>query len=309
MDRMLQLLRWLCGWSPVLNIPKEDCVAVCGHTSYWDAFIIFFYLQDANVVILTKPQLFTWWSSPILRYLGYIPGPKLEDRGSGGVEQIIKSIQSAKKRPGLPTIFIISPKGTIENRPWRSGYKHIADGLGWPVVPMVIDYSRRIVFFRNENGTEELLKEALSLGCPRVPERSEIPIKITYDPFELLAVVDIVSFSNLTMLPGIIKLFWNGEFLIGALSTYTFYISWLYHRSNESSYAMLDSFLAKCLCTIALVRFYKNITYHFIGTLFLTVWLYYAGTPRDPANSFRGPYVVYHSLFHCVLSYAAYQLV
>ena len=296
------MLRWICGWKPISTIPTEDCVAVYCHTSYWEAFIVFLYSQDAHIITVVKPQLFTWWSSPFLDALGFIPGPKLEDRGSGGVQTIVRQIKAKKKT--RPILFLISPKGTIQNRPWRSGYKYIAAELGWPIVAMVVDYSRRTVVFRR---TSEL-QDALSEGCPRVPSRSEVPIHVTYDPFELIGVVDLVALSNLTMIPAIVLLFIRSDYLTGTLATTVFCVSWLYHSSCEKEYARADSYMAKALIVIALVRYYQSITIHLALTCALAFWLYYAGTPRN-SGEFRGPYVVYHGLYHCVLSYAAYQLV
>ena len=43
---MLKYLRQLLGWKDPINIPQESCVIVCGHTSYWDAFISILYSED-----------------------------------------------------------------------------------------------------------------------------------------------------------------------------------------------------------------------------------------------------------------------
>lgn len=303
--------RWICGWKSAINIPQKDCVSVYCHTSYWEGFILFLYSNDAHIITVLKPQLFTWWSSPFLRRLGYIPGPRLEDRGNGGVQIIINQLLNIKKISTKPVIFLISPKGTIQNRPWRTGYKYIAQGLNWPVIPMRVDYSRRTVVFEEvPNNSMEIddLQNILSLGCPRIPSRSEIDIKISYDPYELLGVIDLVTFSNISMLPAIFHLYSLNDYYTGFLALGVFCTSWCYHSSCEKHYAKFDSIMAKILITFALLKYYRNISIQLVMTCIITFWLYYIGTPRNH-NDFRGTYVVYHSIYHCVLSYAAYQLV
>lgn len=308
---LLGILRWICGWKPPIDLPQRDCVSVYCHTSYWEGFISFLYLNDAHIITVAKPQLFTWWSEPILRRLGCIPGPRLEDRGTGGVQYIINEILRVKKTMNKPIIFLISPKGTIQNRPWRTGYKYIAQGLGWPVIPMRVDYSRRTVIFEevpNKSMEIDDLQHILSYGCPRIPSRSEIPIAITYDPYELLGVIDLVTFSNISMLPAIFHLFASKDYYIGSLASCVFFTSWCYHSSCEKHYMEIDSIMAKILILFAVIRYYMNITIQLACTCIVAFWLYYIGTPRN-SSEFRGPYIVYHSLYHCVLSYAAYQLV
>ena len=265
---IIHILRWICGWKPVVNLPNEDCVSVYCHTSYWEGFILFLYSKDAHIITVLKPQLFTWWSEPILRSLGYIPGPKLEERGSGGVQMIIREIQNAKKKStDKSIIFLISPKGTIQNRPWRSGYKYIAKGLDWPVIPMRVDYSRRTVIFERvtDNSTEiEDLQNILSVGCPRIPSRSEIPINISYDPFELIGVIDLVTFSNVSMFPAIYHLYKINDYFTAILASAVFCTSWCYHSSCEKHYMGIDSIAAKILIVSAVVRYHSNISTNLI---------------------------------------------
>ena len=308
---LLNIIRWICGWKPVINIPTIDCVSVYCHTSYWEGFILFLYSKDANIITVLKPQLFTWYSAPILHSLGYIPGPKLEERGTGGVQTIINQILNIKKTSTKPIIFLISPKGTIQNRPWRTGYKYIAQGLNWPVIPMRVDYSRRTVVFEEvPNNSMEIddLQNILSVGCPRIPNRSEIPINISYDPFELISVIDLVTFSNISMFPAIFYLYKIKDYYTAILASGVFCTSWCYHSSCEKYYMNIDSFMAKILIVFALLRYYNNISINLLMTCVVAFWFYYIGTPRINSE-FRGTYVVYHSIYHCILSYAAYQLV
>lgn len=152
------------------------------------------------------------------------------------------------------------------------------------------------------------LQNILSVGCARIPSNSEIPIRVSYDPFELIGVIDIVTFSNISMLPAILHLYSLRDYFTGFLASCVFCTSWCYHSSCETHYKTVDSYMAKILIIFALLTYNENISIKFLITCIVSLWLYYIGTPRNN-NEFRGPYVVYHSMYHCVLSYAAYQLV
>jgi hypothetical protein len=96
-----------------------------------------------------------------------------------------------------------------------------------------------------------------------------------------------------------------------ALAVTTLIIAFVYHRSKEAIFHSLDAFLAKAL--LALVTTQSVIL---AGPLILCVWptalaaavTYHAGTPRK-AGAVRGPYIVWHSLFHVCAGHLALQLV
>lgn len=299
---MLKFIRYLLGWQDLINVPKENSVVVYCHTSYWEAFIVQLYAKECNVVSVMKPDYFNDFTRPILNWLGFIEGPRLEDRGSGGVKAIAKTL--ALMASERPTLFLISPKGTIHNMPWRTGYEFIAKELGWPVSAMLVDYSRRTIEFKRPLNTMASLKSELGTACPRVPERAEMPITCTYDPFELVCVVDSLIVSNVFMLWPIAKALYFGHGFVALLATASTIMSVAYHASRETQWHEIDSCLAKLLIVYGLISYGVPSTSAAFW-LVAALWLYSAGTPRH-CKDLRGPYVVYHSLFHACISFAAW---
>ena len=82
------------------------------------------------------------------------------------------------------TYFLLSPKGTIARREWRSGYYHIARTLGAPLLAAGLDYEKRSIIVStaiSPDNTEETVKEFLyqKLGdiVPLFPEDEAMPIR------------------------------------------------------------------------------------------------------------------------------------
>lgn len=309
------------GWKNVIECPKENCIALYLHTSYWEAFLVYLYSCEANIIILLKPQLFNWASTPILNYLGYYPAPKLEERGTGSVQKISDLLRHLSSKNSKPTIFLISPKGTIQNKPWRSGYLHIAKNLNWPIKVMLVDYTKRFIEFQdinypqnndhqcnNNNDMHEKYQFALSKACPKTPENAEMKLNCCIDHFELLTVVDLLVISNWAMLFPIYKAFQLQHYFISGLASLVFLASSYYHFWKEECGSFLDKTLTKCLLFISFIFYWKYINMKVISWTIISFWFYYAGTPRIPGYS-RNAYVVYHTLFHCVISFTAMLLI
>jgi 1-acyl-sn-glycerol-3-phosphate acyltransferase len=74
-----------------------------------------------------------------------------------------------------PCALILSPKGSIANRPWRTGYYYIAQECRVPIIAAIIDWHKGIVRFSepisSENPIEQVekeIKKAFALGLPLV---------------------------------------------------------------------------------------------------------------------------------------------
>jgi hypothetical protein len=222
------------------------------------------------------------------------------------VEFLCEGIRKFKE----PAIFFISPKGTIKLREWRSGYKYIAANLGWPVRTGLVDFSRRTFSFgpehqHDEPKLQEKLYDELSSFCPLVPDNSEVPIKVGFDVFELLSIPDIVCLTNVCLMPAVLRAFQIGEYFLAIVSLSSVYVSWLYHASRESKHSDLDSSLAALTIVWGLSRM-RHLTLPFLINSALAALFYKLGTPRLQCNH-RGPYVVYHSLFHVFVGLASWQ--
>ena len=293
------------GWSILDTCPAESCVILYNHTSYWDGLILFLYHREANFIALAKPQIFNRWTKRILYNFGVIPTARLEDRGSNTVNSVIEITKLVKDIPGRPKMIVMSPKGTIYKKEWRTGYFYLADGLQWPIKVALIDYHYRKITVMSPPQTEEELKRALGYAVPKNPEHSEIPITTTYDPFELICFCDIVTISNLAMLPGIWAL--RTYPIMFLLAFTTFCVSWAYHASKETEYKNCDSVLSVVLIVSASLFFFAKLNSNILGCLLVSYLFYWCGSGRSEGP--RGTYIIWHTLFHLSISYTAYKLV
>lgn len=284
------------------------------HTSRWDFLALLLSWPNANVITLVKPQLF---DNPVLAWilarLNCVPAPRLEDRGTHGVARLVEKIQSLKHST-KPTLFCLSPKGTVMPAEWRSGYQHIAQKLGWPVRCASICFETRFIYVgpthdANASDLEAILKYELAVGVPYRPQRSLLFSWRAYDTFEVLAPWDFTTVTLLAFLPALLI---AGP-VVQLVSASALYVSFVYHRNKESRLQVLDSVLAKLSVSIALIYAWQ------MSASWMALWdrlwpfgplaaaLYYAGTPRK-VRGLRGPYIVWHSLFHLAAGALAWNL-
>ena len=313
MGSMIAYLRYALGWNEPTNVPQESCIIVCGHTSYWDGGMMLLYRSEMPCVALIKPQILEGFLGPLLKWLGFIPAPKLEDRGTGGVQQIAATLRALQATRSLPIRLLISPKGTIQNAPWRSGYQYIAKELGWPIKVLGVDYSKRSLTVVDCSGTDiPALQQQLGQFCPLVPSRCEYPILCNYDSWELGWPMDIVAVSSLCMMGPALQALWFNHTGIFTQTIVTMYISWIYHLLQESQYILLDSLVAKAGACYWLYTFRESLTLSTTAIVAapaaIGLYHYQIGTPRTPGIP-RGNYIYHHTLFHLWMSIAAWLLV
>jgi len=310
---MIAYLRYALGWSEPTHVPQEPCIIVCGHTSYWDGVMMLLYTTEIHCVALTKPELFVGLLSPLLKWFGFIPAPKLEDRGTGGVQQIAATLRALQATSPTPIRLLISPKGTIQNAPWRSGYQHIAKELGWPIKVLGVDFSKRSLTVVDCSGTDiPALQQQLGQFCPLVPRRCEYPILCDYDSWELSYPIDIVAVSSLCMIGPALQALWFSHIGIFTQTMITMYISWIYHLSRETQYILLDSLVAKAGACYWLYTFRESLSLSTAAIVSVPaaigLYHYQIGTPRISGVP-RGDYIYHHTLFHLWMSIAAWLLV
>lgn len=144
------LLLWTIGWKVPSKASLDNffshkrMVAVFSHTSYTDIFILFIYmLLDVKylkkIYVLVMPQVFKYFGW-FLRYFNCIPSSPLEKRNASTVSYIVSQFKDKDE-----FLFLISPKGTIQRKEWRSGYYHIAEQLNVPIAVAGLDYEEKIV--------------------------------------------------------------------------------------------------------------------------------------------------------------------
>lgn len=177
------------GWSLInkkifKKLNKYDrSVLIFSHTSYADFYILALYLlaylPKLNFIrILVKPQPFKY-AGFILIKLGAIPATRIDDKNGGSVEKIVYELNKYKK-----FAFLISPKGTIIKREWRSGYYYIAKKLSAHLMTVGLDYeskcvkiSKAISYNNDKTIIEDFLKNELKDIVPLFPEEEIIEIR------------------------------------------------------------------------------------------------------------------------------------
>lgn len=186
---LARVILFTMGWSllddSICNqLNKYDrTVLVFSHTTYADFYILILYIlahpNRLNLIkTLVKPQPFEY-AGPLLRKLGAIPATKVEDKNGGAVNRLVAELNQFDK-----FLFLISPKGTIINRPWRSGYYHIAKSLNAPLMVAGLDYetkqvivSKEISYEEEEPIVREFLQNEIKKIVPLFPEEEVVPIR------------------------------------------------------------------------------------------------------------------------------------
>lgn len=134
---------WLWGWrfaGSVPNLPKMVLVGA-PHTSNWDfllAMAALFALR-ARVYWLGKHTFVNGPLKPLLRWLG---GVAVDRRVAAGVvAQVTARFQERDK-----FLLGLAPEGTRRLVPhWRMGFFYIAQAAQVPILPVALDYGRKII--------------------------------------------------------------------------------------------------------------------------------------------------------------------
>ena len=158
-------------------------ILVFSHTTYCDFFIMILYklaypdeLQHLKTLVKPQPFEYAGW---LLHKIGAIPATKVEDKNGGAVNRIVNELKEFDK-----FIFLISPKGTIVKREWRSGYYHIGKELNAVFRTAGLDYEKKCVIIseeaQNDNDEEavkEFLQDKLQQIVPLFPEEEIVDIR------------------------------------------------------------------------------------------------------------------------------------
>jgi 1-acyl-sn-glycerol-3-phosphate acyltransferase len=131
------------GWrieGTVPNVPK--CVLIVApHTSNLDFVvgIAALFALGFRATYLGKHTLFRGPLAWFMRWTGGIP---VDRAAAGGVVEDALGLVRRSER-----IFLtVAPEGTRRKvARWKSGYYRIAAGAGVPILPVALDYSRRVV--------------------------------------------------------------------------------------------------------------------------------------------------------------------
>ena len=137
-----QTILTLSGWQVVGQFPSQGkfVAAVAPHTSNWD-FIIALAVKlslDIKIQFLGKHTLFVGPLGWLLKKLGGIAVDRTAAHG------IVAQVNDAFNQHEQ-LIVGIAPEGTRKKSAhWKSGFLYIANKSQVPVVPMALDYSRKL---------------------------------------------------------------------------------------------------------------------------------------------------------------------
>jgi 1-acyl-sn-glycerol-3-phosphate acyltransferase len=133
----------LFGWGFEGVIPNEPkLVAIAApHTCTADVFLGLAVILALGVRVrwLGKHTIFWRPLGSVLRWLGGIPVDRTAPRGIVG--QVLELMSRE------PQLYLgLSPEGTRARVDrWKSGFYRIASAAGVPIVPVALDYSRRLI--------------------------------------------------------------------------------------------------------------------------------------------------------------------
>jgi len=131
------------GWGFEGRVPNvsKAVLIVAPHTSNWDFFIgvAAMFALGLRVVFLGKHTLFFRPLGSLMRWLGGIP---VDRRVAKGVVDDTVELFTATDQ----LILGLSPEGTRSSvERWRTGFYYVAHEACVPIVPIALDYGRRLV--------------------------------------------------------------------------------------------------------------------------------------------------------------------
>jgi len=141
MHHVTRIILFLLGWKYQTNpqvVPKYVVIAA-PHTSNWDFFytLLLAFALKLKVYAMGKKSLTEGPLGPVMLWLGIIP----IDR-SRSTNVVAQTIETFNQQDNL--VIIIPPSGTRNKvQYWKTGFYHIAHGVGVPIALGFIDYKRK----------------------------------------------------------------------------------------------------------------------------------------------------------------------
>ncbi|WP_067866081.1 lysophospholipid acyltransferase family protein [Neptuniibacter marinus] len=151
----------VCGWKVEGSFPKDmrQCVLIAApHTTNWDmpfSLMIAFALR-MPLHWVGKSSIFKFPFGFLMRWMGGIPVDRVKKNN-----MVDATVDKFKTYPDLK--IMMAPEGTRSQvTHWKSGFYHIADGAGVPIVLGFIDYKNKrggiLGVFHTQGNYEDDLK-------------------------------------------------------------------------------------------------------------------------------------------------------
>jgi len=131
------------GWQIHGRVPADPkfVAIVAPHTSNWDFVVCVaaMFALGLRIQWFGKDSLFRWPLGWLLRALGGLPVRR--DTAKRVVSEIADTIRSQPR-----FILALAPEGTRRRvAEWRTGFYHIAEQAGVPIVPVALDWGQRVI--------------------------------------------------------------------------------------------------------------------------------------------------------------------
>jgi len=305
---------------------RKKKVVVYNHTSYFDFFFFVLYknlyTEIGNIHFGVNETWFNRFSF-FLSKIGCIPVTNRSSSVHGGFVQSTIDFLKYRDDYGVG----LSPEGTLQKSNWKGGYYYIATGLNEYeikktlssnckkekiyIIPIGLDYENHCIFIGSsfdlddyscrETLEVELQTEMLDM-TPLYPEKSlvcgnyEITPSFCDYPVLTTWISSIFCLYYLISYNVVISFF----FFIG------FFISFIYHYSQEKYFVVLDKYYSRLWILIYTWSLWSDslFTPQCIILAILSFFLYSKACGRESSIKRKDLYILYHSLFHITGSFS-----
>ncbi len=136
-----KLFLWITGWKVVGAVPKDKkfVMIAAPHTSNWDLpyMLAICFVLKAKPYWMGKEQIFKFPFKGMMKWMGGIP---IDRSKANNVVEATADIMKQSEE----LIVTIPPEGTRSKvRYWKSGFYHIANLSGVPIVLGFLDYTNK----------------------------------------------------------------------------------------------------------------------------------------------------------------------
>ena len=133
---------WINGWRTQGALPAAPKMVMIAapHTSNWDLPYMLFtaFVLRAKLYWMGKETIFNWPFGGLFKWLGGIPIDR--SKSNNVVDQSIAHFAKNDK-----LVLTVPPAGTRKRvLNWKTGFYHIANGAGVPIVMGFLDYKKKI---------------------------------------------------------------------------------------------------------------------------------------------------------------------
>lgn len=170
MNVKMSVLRKFIGWYGMDDRTKrimeehKRVVMVFPHTSYCDAFLYSLYFLEyetlrKRVRVLINPEAMGALGGILSKFGGVEATARLVKNG-GCVKRVINEVSKMDE-----FIILLSPKGSIFNHPWRTGYYWFAKLLGCELVAGGFDYTTKQFVIKTPFSVENMSLDQAERRC------------------------------------------------------------------------------------------------------------------------------------------------